>query len=60
MYAIRSYYDIIDKLVKANNVLDEVWDHRPVPFMSLGFRNCIDTATDYTHGGTKYDCGNVV
>lgn len=26
--------------------------------MSLAFRNCIDTATDYTHGGTKYDCGN--
>jgi len=49
---------IIDQLVKTNNILDEIWDHRPVPFMSLGFRNCIDTATDYTHGGTKYPCGN--
>lgn len=49
---------IIDQLVKTNNILDEVWDDRPVPFMSLAFRNCIDSATDYTHGGTKYECGN--
>lgn len=57
--AIKKQIDfIIDQLVKTNNILDEVWDDRPVPFMSLAFRNCIDTATDYTHGGTKYDCGN--
>ncbi|SMC63918.1 formate C-acetyltransferase [Desulfocicer vacuolatum DSM 3385] len=49
---------IIKKVVEANNVLDEVWDDRPVPFISLTFRNCIDTATDYAHGGTKYECGN--
>ena len=49
---------IINKVVQANNILDEIWDDRPVPFISLSFRNCIDTATDYTHGGTKYDCGN--
>jgi hypothetical protein len=45
-------------VVEANNILDEIWDDRPVPFISLSFRNCIDTATDYTHGGTKYECGN--
>lgn len=57
--AIKKQIDfIIDQLVKTNNILDEVWDDRPVPFMSLAFRNCIDTATDYTHGGTKYKCGN--
>jgi len=49
---------IITKVVEANNILDEIWDDRPVPFISLSFRNCIDTATDYTHGGTKYQCGN--
>ena len=49
---------IITKVVEANNILDEIWDDRPVPFISLSFRNCIDTATDYTHGGTKYECGN--
>ncbi|MGW8185675.1 MAG: glycyl radical protein [Desulfobacterales bacterium] len=49
---------IITKVVEANNILDEIWDDRPVPFISLSFRNCIDTATDYTHGGTKYACGN--
>ncbi|MCG8620255.1 MAG: formate C-acetyltransferase, partial [Desulfobacterales bacterium] len=36
----------------------EIWDDRPVPSISLSFRNCIDTATEYTHGGTKYTCGN--
>jgi len=49
---------IVTKVVEANNILDEIWDDRPVPFISLSFRNCIDTATDYTHGGTKYECGN--
>ena len=49
---------VITKVVEANNILDEIWDDRPVPFISLSFRNCIDTATDYTHGGTKYPCGN--
>ena len=57
--AVREQVDfIIRKVVKANNILDEIWDDRPVPFISLSFRNCIDTATDYTHGGTKYPCGN--
>lgn len=59
--AIKKQIDfIIEKLVKTNNILDEVWDDRPVPFISLSFRNCIDTATDYAHGGTKYQCGNGV
>lgn len=49
---------IVTKVVEANNILDEIWDDRPVPFISLSFRNCIDTATDYAHGGTKYECGN--
>ncbi|GAB6145909.1 glycyl radical protein [Desulfocicer niacini] len=57
--AVKNQIDyIIKKVVEANNVLDEIWDDRPVPFISLTFRNCIDTATDYTHGGTKYKCGN--
>ena len=57
--AVKQQIDhIIKKVVEANNILDEIWDDRPVPFISLSFRNCIDTATDYTHGGTKYPCGN--
>jgi len=57
--AVKQQIDhIIKKVVEANNILDEIWDDRPVPFISLSFRNCIDTATDYAHGGTKYPCGN--
>lgn len=59
--AVKQQVDyIVNKVVQANNILDEIWDDRPVPFISLSFRNCIDTATDYTHGGTKYPCGNGV
>ncbi len=57
--AVKQQVDhIIKKVVQANNILDDIWDDRPVPFISLSFKNCIDTATDYTHGGTTYPCGN--
>jgi len=49
---------VIRKVVEANNVLDEIWDERPVPASSLTFKECIETATDYSWGGAKYNTGN--
>lgn len=46
------------KVVEANNILDNVWDERPVPVLSLSHIDCIDNAKDYSLGGTKYTTGN--
>ncbi len=46
------------KVVEANNILDNVWDKRPVPVLSLSHIDCIDNAKDYSVGGTKYTTGN--
>lgn len=49
---------VIRKVVEANSVLEGVWDERPVPAASLTFRDCVENATDYAWGGTKYSTGN--
>lgn len=46
------------KVVEANNILDNVWDERPVPVLSLSHIDCIKNAKDYSLGGTKYTTGN--
>lgn len=51
---------VIRKVVEANNVLDEIWDDRPVPVASLTFEECIENAKDYSWGGAKYNTGNGV
>lgn len=49
---------VIRKVVEANNILDQIWDDRPVPAASLTFEECIENASDYAWGGAKYNTGN--
>jgi formate C-acetyltransferase len=49
---------VIRKVVEANQVLEDIWDDRPVPVTSLTFEECIRNATDYAWGGAKYNTGN--
>lgn len=44
--------------VKASHVLDDVCMDRPVPALSLTFKECIENAKDYAWGGAKYNVGN--
>lgn len=49
---------VIRAVVKGSHVIDEVCMDRPVPALSLTFRECIKNAKDYAHGGAKYNTGN--
>jgi formate C-acetyltransferase len=44
--------------VKGSHVIDEVCMDRPVPALSLTFKDCVENAIDYAHGGAKYNTGN--
>jgi choline trimethylamine-lyase len=50
-YAIRA-------VVAGSHVIDEIGYHRPVPALSLTFKECIEKAMDYAWGGAKYNTGN--
>ncbi len=50
-YAIRA-------VVAGSHVLDEIGFNRPVPALSLTFRDCIEKSLDYAWGGAKYNTGN--
>lgn len=50
-YAVRA-------VVKGSHVIDEVCMKRPVPALSLTFKDCIRKAKDYAWGGAKYNAGN--
>ncbi len=50
-YAVRA-------VVKGSHVIDEVCMNRPVPALSLTFKECIENAKDYAWGGAKYNTGN--
>ena len=45
-------------VVKGSHVIDEVCLNRPVPALSLTFKECIENASDYAWGGAKYNTGN--
>jgi formate C-acetyltransferase len=45
-------------VVKGSHVIDEVCMNRPVPTLSLTFKECISNARDYAWGGAKYNAGN--
>ncbi|NLN48569.1 MAG: formate C-acetyltransferase/glycerol dehydratase family glycyl radical enzyme [Clostridiales bacterium] len=45
-------------VVKGSHVIDEVCMDRPVPALSLTFKECIEKAKDYAWGGAKYNTGN--
>ena len=50
-YAVRA-------VVKGSHVMDEICMNRPVPALSLTFKECIENAKDYAWGGAKYNTGN--
>jgi pyruvate formate-lyase/glycerol dehydratase family glycyl radical enzyme len=45
-------------VVKGSHVIDEICMNRPVPALSLTFKECIQKAKDYAWGGAKYNVGN--
>lgn len=45
-------------VVKGSHVIDEVCMDRPVPALSLTFKECVKKAKDYAWGGAKYNAGN--
>lgn len=44
--------------VKGSHVIDEICMDRPVPVLSLTFKDCIEKGKDYAWGGAKYNTGN--
>lgn len=51
----------VDVVVSGDQLLDYLsMNYRPVPCLSLGYPNCLETATDYSMGGAKYNCGGGV
>lgn len=51
----------VDVIVSGNQLLDYLsMNYRPVPVLSLGFPDCLESATDYSMGGAKYNCGGGV
>ncbi len=45
-------------VVAGSHIIDEIGLNRPVPALSLTFKECIDNAKDYAWGGAKYNVGN--
>jgi formate C-acetyltransferase len=45
-------------IVKGSHVVDAISVNRPVPALSLSFRECLENAADYAWGGAKYYVGN--
>ncbi|MDW7729672.1 MAG: formate C-acetyltransferase/glycerol dehydratase family glycyl radical enzyme [Bacillota bacterium] len=45
-------------VIAGSHVIDEIGLNRPVPALSLTFRDCIENAKDYAWGGAKYNVGN--
>lgn len=51
----------VDVVTSGNQLLDYLsMNYRPVPCLSLTFPHCIESATDYSLGGAKYNCGGGV
>lgn len=51
----------VDVVASGNQLLDYLsMNYRPVPCLSLTYPNCLETATDYSMGGAKYNCGGGV
>lgn len=51
----------VDVIVSGNQLLDYLsMNYRPVPCLSLTFPRCLESATDYSLGGAKYNCGGGV
>lgn len=52
---------LIRKAVEINQILESVvGEIRPVPVVSLSFKECVENAKDYEWGGAKYSLGNAI
>ena len=50
---------LIGKAAEANGVVEAISrERRPVPVVSLSFKECVKNARDYERGGAKYNVGN--
>ncbi|MCL2496975.1 MAG: formate C-acetyltransferase/glycerol dehydratase family glycyl radical enzyme, partial [Clostridiales bacterium] len=57
--AVKTQYAyMVRAVVKGSHVIDDICFERPVPALSLTFKDCIEKAVDYSAGGAKYNCGN--
>lgn len=57
--ALKTHIDhTIHATVVGSHLLDEICLERPVPALSLTFKECIENGTDYSAGGAKYNVGN--
>ena len=57
--ALKAHIDhTIHATVVGSHLLDEICLERPVPALSLTFKECIENGTDYSAGGAKYNVGN--
>lgn len=57
--ALKDHIDhTIHATVVGSHLLDEICLERPVPALSLTFKECIENGTDYSAGGAKYNVGN--
>lgn len=51
----------VDVVASGNQLLDYLsMNYRPVPCLSLTYPHCMESATDYSMGGAKYNCGGGV
>ncbi|MBR0172669.1 MAG: formate C-acetyltransferase/glycerol dehydratase family glycyl radical enzyme [Lachnospiraceae bacterium] len=61
--AVKKHIDYaVDVITSGNQLLDYLsMNYRPVPALSLGFDQCMETGMDYSQpGATKYSCGGGV
>ena len=45
-------------VVIGSHLIDDICMDRPVPALSLSFKECVESAKDYAWGGAKYNTGN--
>ena len=60
--AVKAHIDYVAKTIAAGCQLLDYLSimYRPVPMLSLTFKECIENASDYSTGGAKYNCGGGV
>jgi len=49
---------VVRNVVIGSHILDDISFERPVPALSLTFKECIESGRDYSAGGAKYNAGN--
>lgn len=50
---------LIRRCITSSHIIDDICClHRPVPVLSLTFKDCIENCSDYSTGGAKYNTGD--